>query len=382
MTIPEGGWRKFFFSGLLPVFLLLLQLHSAAAGTLPARLSLQDDKKIVILFSYRQGWWAVEDENHGILEGLATLGYTEGINLEITRLYMNTKTVNKTTRQMEAAATDLLTRIKAIGPDVLLIMDDDALRHVGGKLLDTDLPVVFGGINLLVTDADYGWVTHRKRSALADSLEYPGHNFTGVLERIAIASGFNLLHQIIPQARSALFLSDDSLLSHQMLRAAGDQEALRDLPIRIEKQLFTDSIEEMQQTVLDFQDRVDCIVMFLPWTFEDRDGRHVSQEQVMRWLLTHNKRPGIAYLDILAEEGFLCGVVVDLYQQGVHAGIIAGRILNGEQPGSIPIVDPVANRITINLARARQLNIDIPFEVLKNADVLWNTMTAYPEFDE
>jgi putative tryptophan/tyrosine transport system substrate-binding protein len=381
IALAEGGWLKFFLSGLLPV-LFLLQIQAAIAWTLPSRFSPQDRKRVVILFSYRQGWWAVEDENRGILDGLATQGYTEESNLEITRLYMKTKTVNKTALQMEAAASDLLARIEAIDPDVLLIMDDDALRHVGAKLLDTAMPIVFGGINLLVTDTDYGWVTGRKRSALADSLEYPGHNMTGVLERIAIAPGFNLLHQIFPQAKSALFLSDKSMLSRQMLRAAGDQEALRDLPIRIEKQLFTDSFEEMQQTVLDYQRRVDCIVMFLPWTFEDHEGRHVPQDQVMRWLLENNKRPGIAYLDILAEEGFLCGVVVDMHQQGVHAGIIAGRILGGEQPGSIPIIDPVANRIMINLARARQLNIDIPFEVLKSADVLLNTMTAYSELDE
>ena len=380
-AMPPCGWRKILFSSLLVVLFLLLH-PSAFAGKPPARQSLKVKKRVVLLFSYRQGWWAVEDENRGILEGLAALGFAEETNLEITRLYMNTKTVNKTERQMEAAAKDLLGRIEAVGPDVLLIMDDDALRHVGAKLLDTDLPIVFGGINLLVTDADYGWSTDRKRSALADSLEYPGHNITGVLERIAVASGFNLLHQIIPQARTALFLSDKSTLSRQMLHTAGDQAAMRDLPIRIEKQLFTDSLEEMQQAVLEYQNRVDCIVMFLPWTFEDRGGRHVPQEQVVRWLLRHNKRPGIAYLDILAEEGFLCGVVVDMLQQGVHAGITAGRILSGERPGSMPIVDPVANRIMINLARAGQLNIDIPFEVLKNADVLLKTMTVYPEYNK
>jgi len=70
-----------------------------------------------------------------------------------------------------------------------------------------------------------------------------------------------------------------------------------------------------------------------------------------------------------------------MVQQGVNAGVIAGRILQGEQPADIPIIDPVANRIMINLARARQLKIDIPFDVLKSADVLYNTMRAYPEFE-
>lgn len=337
-------------------------------------------KKAVILFSYRQGWWAVEDENRGISQGLADMGYIEGENIFIKRLYMNTKTVNKTARQMEAAAIDLIQQVKEIDPDVMFIMDDDALRHVGAKLLDTGLPIVFGGINLFVTDPDYGWINETQRTPLADSLERPGHNITGVLERIAIPSGFNLLHQILPSSRTALFLSDKSILSRQMLRAAGDQKAFSNLPMKIVRKLFTDDYDEMKKTILEYQDKVDCIVMFLPWTLVDSKGNHVPQDKVVRWILENNKRPGIAYLDILAEEGFLCGVVVDMEQQGVHAGIMAGRILRGEQAGKIPILDPVANRITINLARAKQLNVEIPFEILKNADVVYKTMTVYPEF--
>jgi putative tryptophan/tyrosine transport system substrate-binding protein len=359
---------------------LLAGIFLFSAGS--ADVAASEMKKAVIVFSYRQGWWAVKDENRGIIRGLASRGYREGRNIAITRLYMNTKTVNKTPQQMEAAAVHLLQQIKAIDPDVMFVMDDDALRHVGAKLLDTDLPIVFGGINLLVTDPDYGWITDTHRTSLADSLEKPGHNITGVLERIAIASGFNLLHQILPNARTALFLSDNSDLSQQMLRTAGDQKAFANLPLTIVEKLFTDDYEKMKRTILDHQDKVDCIVMFLPWTLVDSKGFHVPQEKMVRWILENNKRPGIAYLDILAEEGFLCGVVVDMVQQGVHAGIMAGRILNGEQARDIPILDPVANRITINLARAKQLGVEIPFEILKNADVVYKTMTLHPEMTQ
>ena len=169
----------------------------------------------------------MEDENRGIVNGLATMGFLEGRNTDIVRLYMNTKTVNKTAEQMEAAATSLLEQIRSIQPDILFIMDDDALRHLGAKLLDTELPIVFGGINLFPTDTDYGWVSETRRAPLADSLARPGHNITGVLERIAIASGFNLLHQIVPQAETALFISDRSILSRQMLRAADEVDDIR-----------------------------------------------------------------------------------------------------------------------------------------------------------
>lgn len=338
-------------------------------------------KKVVVLFSYEKGFWAVEDENRGIVEGLATMGYVEGRNAKIIRIYMNTKTENKTAAMMEAVAPLFFAKIKALLPDLLIIMDDDALRHVGAKFLDTDLPIVFGGVNLFPTDNDYGWVSSTERKPMADSMLQPGHNVTGVVERIAIGAGLNLLHQINPKIKSALFLSDRSHLSHQMLRAADHNSALSAGPVKIVKQVFTDDYEELKQLVLDYQDRVESIVVFLPWTLVDSNGGHVPYQTVVRWLLENNKRPGIAYLDVLAEGGFLCGVVVDLVQQGVHAGIMAGRILGGEAPKDIPIINPVANRIMINLARAKQLNIDIPFEVLKSSDVLLKTMTALPEYN-
>ena len=337
-------------------------------------------KKAVLLFSYEASFWGVHDENEGVIKGLATTGYVEGRNIEITRLYMNTKSVNKTVELMETAAIRLVSKIKKTDPDVLFIMDDDALRHVGAKFLDTDLPIVFGGVNFLVTESDYGRISDSCRVPLADSLEQPGHNITGVMEKPALLAGFKLLHQILPHARNALFISDNSLVGTQLLRESGWKAELEKAPFHIVDEIYTDSFEKLKTTILEYQDKVDSIIFFIPWTFEDKDGKHVPQKEVVSWMLRHNKRPGIAYLDILAEEGYLCGVVVDMVQQGFGAGVIGGRIMNGANAGNIPITDPVANRITINLARAHQLGIAIPFEVLKSADVVFQKMTAYPEY--
>ncbi len=337
-------------------------------------------KKAVLLFSYEASFWCVHDENKGVVKGLATTGYEEGRNIEIIRLYMNTKSVNKTVEQMETAAIQLVSEIKKTAPDVLFIMDDDDLRHVGAKFLDTDLPVVFAGVNFFVTESDYGRISASRLVPLADSLDLPGHNITGVLERTALLAGFKLLHQILPDAKNALFISDNSFVGTLFLKAAGGESELEKAPLHIVAKVYTDSFEKMKKTILAYQDKVDSIVLFLPWTMEDKNGKHVPQKEVVSWMLRHNKRPGVAYLDILAEEGYLCGVVVDMVQQGFHAGVMGGRILNGEKAGNIPIADPVANRITINLARAHQLGIKIPFEVLKSADVVYKKMTAYPEY--
>jgi putative ABC transport system substrate-binding protein len=340
-----------------------------------------DTKTAVALFSYHPGFWAVKDENKGLIQGLEELGYVEGQNIVIHRLYMDTKRANKSVEAQEAAADALLDKIQGIRPDILFVYDDDALRHIGGKLLDTDLPIVFAGVNLLPTRPDYAWKKGGSFTALADSLERPGHNITGVQEKILFKAGFQLLHRILPQAKTALFLSDNCLAGTEFIRTAGGEGALDNPYITVVKKVYTDSFETLKELILDYQDKVDCIVLFLPWTMEDKDGKHVPQDQVVRWMLQNNKRPGIAFLDILAEEGYLCGVVVDMVKQGIYSGILGGRILNGEHPAIMPILDPVANRIMINLARAEQLGIDIPFEVLKDADVVLKTMTVYPEFN-
>ncbi|MGD9187299.1 MAG: ABC transporter substrate binding protein [Desulfobacteraceae bacterium] len=337
-------------------------------------------KTAVALFSYHPEFCVVEDENKGLIKGLEEFGYLEGQDIVMHRFYMDTKRANKTVEDQEAAADALLKKIQGINPDILFIYDDDALRHIGGKLLDTGLPIVFAGVNLLPTRPDYAWKQDGSFTALVDSLERPGHNITGVQEKVHFSAGFQLLHRIVPKAKTALFLSDNSLVGTELIRTAGGEGALDNPFITIVKTAYTDRFETLKKLILDYQDKVDSIVLFVPWTLEDKGGNHVPQDQVVRWMLQNSKRPGIAYVDILAEEGYLCGMVVDMVEQGYYAGFLGSRILKGEHPAEMPVLDPVANRIMINLARARQLGIDIPFEIYEDADVIFKKMSAYPEF--
>ncbi len=337
----------------------------------------ENAKKAVILFSYEPDFWATADEDRGVVSGLETMGFTEGDNIEVTRLYMKTKTVNKTQEQMQALALEIVAEIEKVGPDVVFIMDDDALRHVGSKLLDTDTPVVFAGVNGFPNDDNYSPL-----GPLADSLEQPGHNITGILERVSFKAGFELLSQVLPEARTALFVTDNSSVSNLLLKGAGGEAELNEAAIEVVDKLYTDEFEELKTIILEHQDKVDAIVLFLPWTIVDSEGNHVPQDEVVAWLMKNSRRPSIAFLDILAQEGYLVGTVVDMEQQGHHAGLAGGRILQGDNPAEMPIIDPIANRVVINLARANQLGIEIPFEVLKNADIVYQEMSAYPEYQK
>jgi putative ABC transport system substrate-binding protein len=94
----------------------------------------------------------------------------------------------------------------------------------------------------------------------------------------------------------------------------------------------------------------------------------VSQMKKIAMLAALFGTPVIGPLREFAAEGCVMSYGTSTFDTDREAGVYAGRVLKGERPADLPVLQPTSFDITINITTARELGIRIPANLLALAD--------------
>ncbi len=350
------------------LFLFILALVVWLAPFLPAtacraaRLPM-----ILVIHSYDPQNLASEPQDEGLVKGLARHGFVDGKTVDIQRFYMDTKRRYTSPDQISARGREALQLVAALKPDVVVTMDDNAIRTVMMPLVDTGIPVVFSGMN---NRPEF----YNRAREFMNSREQPGHNITGVHERLYIDKSLQLMKEIVPGLKRVVFIVDDSPTGYAIKRQIQEELFSNETDI-LYSVWQAGSFAQYKRFVLRINSDPEIgayypVAVRLPAA----DGSMVTGEDLFRWTLRHGRKPGMAVNYVVSKMGILGGVSVNFVSMGEQVADKVARILKGTPAGVISIEDTSDYAIVFNMARARQLGIAIPTDLLAAADQVFETM--------
>src|SRR5215470_413219 len=267
-------------------------------------------------------------------EGLKDSGYAEGQNVAIEFRWAEGRN-----DRLPALAADLVSR------QVTIIFAGGPPAARAARAATTTIPVVF-------TSGD-----DPIQIGLVPSLNRPGANVTGVniLFSEIQAKRLELLRDLIPTVKTVGFVFDPET----------PREDIEPTGRRLGLQLYARSAateEDLDSAFAAFADRrVDAVLV-------GTAPRFTAWRMRILGLAAHTSLPAIYEQRQYVADGGLMSYgasIADAYRQ---AGIYVARILKGDKPGDLPIVQPTKFEFVINLVTARALGLEVPSTLLARAD--------------
>jgi len=287
-------------------------------------------------------------DNKEQVEEFVKNGYIETDRVVIKKEWMDSK-IKHSAMDFAKATTSITEEINGFKPDIIMLGDDNAANYIGNQFVDTDIPVVFWGIN--GSPMKYG---------LIESMEKPGHNVTGIYQIGYAKECLEYLKKIAPNVRTIAVLSDASETGRSKAKNAIRAIYEDSASFKLAGLVVTDSFDEWKAKALDLQEKADAFFVVNHNTLKDTSGRIVGQMEAGKWYLNNIKKPECADEKQFAEEGMLIIVDDSGFKQGYEAVRYANLILNKKvMAGDLPVIAPSRGAVIVNRQRAKVLGIDL-----------------------
>jgi ABC-type uncharacterized transport system substrate-binding protein len=318
-----------------------ITLLGGAAAIWPLAARAQQPAMPVIGFLYLTSPELARENLASFRRGLGETGYIEDRNVAIEYRYAYGKN-----DQLATLAAELVRRQVSV-----IVTLESTQGALAAKAATQTIPIVF------MQAAD------PVRIGLVDSLNRPGGNVTGINLMWAEVAGkrLELLLELVPAVTSIAFLRNPTNPVFAESEARELEAAARAHSIR----LFSVNASRPSDFETAFaelvQQRADALVV------SSAVSLLTDPDQIVALAARHAVPAIYAWRPSMAV-GALMSYSTNLPDAWRQAGIYTGRILKGNAPGDLPVMQPTRFELVINLKTAKTLGLTVPPTLLALAD--------------
>jgi putative tryptophan/tyrosine transport system substrate-binding protein len=318
-------------------FIKILSGGAAAAMPLAARAQ----KPAMPVVAYLSAGSSSGDARpaEAFVKGLSETGYQDGKTVKIEYRWADGQY-----DRLPSMAADLVRDQVA----VIAALGTPAGRAV--KAATTAIPIVFTSIG---DPVQIGFVA---------SLNRPGGNVTGVT-LLSVEVGpklLDMLRGVVPSATTIALLINPTNPNSET-QSKNTQEAARMLGLELP--VLNASTERDFDTVFTRLRELKASALII-----GQDVFFNAESAQLAALTVRHAIPAIYPQPEFAAAGGLISYGASRNDAWRQAGIYVGRILKGEKPSELPVVQPTKFELTINLKTARALGLAVPTSLLASAD--------------
>jgi putative tryptophan/tyrosine transport system substrate-binding protein len=316
-----------------------ITLLGGAAATWPLAARAQQSPMPVIGFLHPGSRDANVDRLRGFDRGLKEVGYVEGEHVAILYRFADSQP-----DRLPELATDLVRRRVAV------IVTTTGRAPLAAQAATTTIPIVFS-VN-----------EDPVKLGLVASLARPGGNLTGVnfLNAELTTKRLEFLHQLTPAAaRVAALINPSNPAADSTLREL--EAAGRAMGLQIQTLNATNSREIDAAFATLVRDRVDSL-------FVAGDAVFTTRRVQFATLSARHAIPAAFSAREYCQAGGLMSYGSNLIDTFRQVGIYTGRILKGDKPADLPVVQSTKFELVFNVHTAGLLGLTVPPSLLALAD--------------
>jgi ABC-type uncharacterized transport system substrate-binding protein len=284
---------------------------------------------------------AMVRNREAVVEGLRERGYIEGQNLVIERRY---------TEGQDERAPSLAAELVSLKPDLIIAHGSTQVRAL--KQATSTIPIVMYGVMDPVG------------KGLVASLAHPGGNVTGVSETAGTEIGvkrLQLLKEAVPKVSRVAVLSYSGAQAKPIKLSERFQAAAQALDVTLQLYPVKEPEEFAGAFVAIKKARAEALFVDPHPFMGTHAGRIVD-------LAAQSRLPAMYPYRWAAEAGGFMAydLSAPAFYRGI--GIYVDKILNGANPGDLPVEQATKFELIINLKTANALGLKIPESLLRRAD--------------